>query len=115
MMKTYFREWKTNCRGRSLQAQAHREGDPQRRGGRPLLRGGPAEAGRGLPPQENTNGHLQVRMNTVQNGNGSKPRNNWGKNWDARWDAIDWQRDKAGGKRSGSANQTKQDNGTNQR
>jgi hypothetical protein len=35
-------------------------------------------------------------MNTDQNGKGSKPRNNWGKNWDARWDAIDWRRDKAG-------------------
>ncbi|MGP8237295.1 MAG: hypothetical protein ACLQVW_18060, partial [Limisphaerales bacterium] len=41
------------------------------------------EAGRGLPPQENTHRHLQVKMNTVQNGKGSKPRNNWGKNWDA--------------------------------
>ena len=39
-------------------------------------------------------------MNTVQNGKGSKPRNNWGKNWDARWDAIDWRRDKAGASRA---------------
>jgi len=53
-------------------------------------------------------------MKTVQNGKRGKPRNNWGKNWDARWDAIDWQRDRLV-KQNGSANQTKQDNGTNQR
>jgi len=43
----------------------------------------------GLPLQETTTGHLQVKMNTVQNGKRGKPRNNWGKNWDARRDAID--------------------------
>jgi len=39
-------------------------------------------------------------MNTVQNGNGGKSCNNWGKNWDARRDAIDWQRNKAGSSRT---------------
>jgi len=31
-------------------------------------------------------------MNTVQNGKGDSPRNNWGPDWYARYDAIDWRR-----------------------
>jgi hypothetical protein len=29
-------------------------------------------------------------MNTVQNGKGDRPRNNWSANWYARYDAVDW-------------------------
>lgn len=32
-------------------------------------------------------------MNTVQNGKGDRPRNNWGENWYSGYDAIDWRRD----------------------
>ena len=29
-------------------------------------------------------------MNSVQNGKGDRPRNNWGPNWYAKYDAVDW-------------------------
>jgi len=29
-------------------------------------------------------------MNTVQNGKGDRPRNNWSPNWYAGYDAVDW-------------------------
>jgi hypothetical protein len=29
-------------------------------------------------------------MNTIQNGKGSRPRNNWGKAWTEGFEAIDW-------------------------
>jgi len=29
-------------------------------------------------------------MNTVQNGKGDRPRNNWGPNWYERYDAVNW-------------------------
>jgi hypothetical protein len=31
-------------------------------------------------------------MNTVQNGKGDNPRNNWGPEWYDGYDAIDWHR-----------------------
>jgi hypothetical protein len=31
-------------------------------------------------------------MNTVQNGKGDRPRNNWSANWYTRYDAVDWRR-----------------------
>ena len=31
-------------------------------------------------------------MNTVQNGKGDRPRNNWSPDWRAKYDAIDWHR-----------------------
>jgi hypothetical protein len=32
-------------------------------------------------------------MNTVQNGKGDRPRNNWGADWYAGYDAIDWRQE----------------------
>ena len=29
-------------------------------------------------------------MNSVQNGKGDRPRNNWGPNWYERYDAVNW-------------------------
>jgi hypothetical protein len=32
-------------------------------------------------------------MNTVQNGKGDTPRNNWGPRWYSGYDAVDWGRE----------------------
>jgi hypothetical protein len=39
-------------------------------------------------------------MNTVQNGKGSRARNNWGKAWYAGYDAVDWHHGKPVAKKS---------------
>ena len=45
-------------------------------------------------------------MNTVANGKGDRPRNNWGRSWYSRYDSIDW--DKESGRRSPVENGTLQ-------
>jgi hypothetical protein len=34
-------------------------------------------------------------MNTVQNGKGDRPRNNWGTDWYAGYNAINWPREQS--------------------
>jgi hypothetical protein len=37
---------------------------------------------------------FRSEMNTVKNGKGDRPRNNWGPLWDVGYAGVDWQRDR---------------------
>ena len=53
-------------------------------------------------------------MYTVQNGKGSRARNNWGKAWYAGYDAVDW-REKPDAEKSKKPSTTDPKHGATQR